>query len=103
MKKLISLVMIGLTLSGCSFFTLHKMDVKQGNVLEANDVQQLRNGMSQAQVKEILGTPMLTNIFSPNRIDYVYTTQKGGQAMQEKKVVCIFNNGRLVEVIRTNI
>lgn len=95
--------MIGCALSSCSLFKLHKMDIYQGNILEAQDIQQLKTGMSQAQVKDILGTPMLTNIFSPSRIDYVYTMQKGGKEMVEKKVTCIFSNGRLVEVIKTNV
>ncbi|MHB1220534.1 MAG: outer membrane protein assembly factor BamE [Gammaproteobacteria bacterium] len=103
MKKMISLVMIGLVLSGCSMFKLHKMDIVQGNAIEANDVRQLHKGMSQAQVKEIMGTPMLTNIFSPQRIDYVYTYQKGGQEMTEKKVTCIFQGGRLVDIVTTNV
>lgn len=100
MKKMISLTLIGCFLSGCSFLQTHRIDIEQGNVFTQADINKLHPGMSQDQVKEIMGSPMLINIFSPNRIDYVYTFQSGHKEMQEKRVTCLFENGRLRQVLQ---
>lgn len=98
MKKLISLVLIGLTLSGC-FLRTHKMDIEQGNIISQQDVSRLRLGMTEHEVKQIMGDPVLVNIFAANRLDYVYTYQRGYSNMLETRVICIFKHGRLTEII----
>lgn len=100
MKKIISLTLIALLLSGCSFLRPHKMDVEQGNVYNQEEVSQLKPGMSQSQVKNIMGNPVLENIFDDNRLEYVYTFQPGYGKRVEKRVICIFQNGRLKEILR---
>lgn len=97
MKKIISLVLMGCLLSGC-FLRPHKMDIAQGNVFTQEEVSKLKVGMSETQVKEIMGTPVLINIFTPNRVEYVYTFQPGYQNRVEKRVSCIFESGRLREI-----
>lgn len=102
MKNLISLVLIAFLLTGCSAFRVHKIDVDQGNILNEQEVERLRPGMSQEQVKEIMGTPVLVNIFTPNRVEYVYTFQSGYEKMKEKRVLLIFQNGRLRDISKFN-
>lgn len=99
MKKLASLILLSCLLSGC-FFRPHKMDIEQGNIITPAEVSQLHPGMSENQVRSVMGSPMLTNIFTPNRIEYVYTLKEGYSTMTEKKVTCIFQNGRLVDIVR---
>lgn len=101
MKKIISLTLIALLLSGCSFLRPHKMDVEQGNVYNQEEVSQLKPGMSQSQVKSIMGNPVLENIFDDNRLEYVYTFQPGYGKRTEKRVICIFQNSRLKEILRS--
>lgn len=68
-------------LSACSsvprLVTEYKIDVQQGNVLTQEMVSQLRPGLSKDQVRFILGTPMLVDMFHADRWDYVYRLQKG--------------------------
>lgn len=99
MKKIISLTMIFsfLLLSGC-FLRVHKLDVEQGNIITQENLSKLNTGMSETQVKDIIGNPLLINIFTPERIDYVYTMQKGYQTMVVKRITLIFQNGRLTEI-----
>lgn len=97
MKKIISLVLLGCLLSGC-FLRPHKMDIVQGNVFTQEEVSKLKLGMTEGQVKDIMGTPVLINIFTPNRVEYVYTFQPGYQPRQEKRVSCIFESGRLRDI-----
>lgn len=99
MKKLILIILLGFILSGCSFFRVHKMDVPQGNIFTEEQVSQLHAGMSEVDVKAIMGMPVIVNIFTPNRMDYVYTYQPGYGSRTQKRVICIFSKGVLKKVI----
>jgi outer membrane protein assembly factor BamE (lipoprotein component of BamABCDE complex) len=57
--------------------------------------------MSEAAVKEIMGDPILVNIFSDNRMNYVFTMQRGYENMSIKRVICVFEYGRLVDIQRS--
>jgi outer membrane protein assembly factor BamE len=95
MKKFTGLFFIitALSASGCSL--IHKDDVVQGNIIDESEVAQLHRGMTEANVTAILGNPVFVNRFATNRMDYVYTMQKGHQSMTEKQVNLIFVKGRL--------
>lgn len=99
MKKLISLVFIGFFLTGLSG-CIQKIAIEQGNIICDADVNRLRVGMSEDQVKEIMGNPVLINLFSPGRLDYVYTYQLGQGRRTEKRMLVIFVGGRLREIVR---
>lgn len=99
MKKIISFVLIAFILSGCTVFRIHKMDIEQGNIILQEKVDKLQPGMSESEVKEIMGQPVLVNVFSPNRIEYVYTNQIAYHRMYTRRVTCIFKNNILKEVI----
>lgn len=103
MYKKITCTLLILFLSSCSL--IHKPVITQGNVITDSEVKQLHHGMSEAQVKNIMGNPVLINIFSPGRLDYVYTYQFGQKPREEKKVLCRFEHGRLayVEVSGTTL
>jgi outer membrane protein assembly factor BamE len=100
MKKVIVLILIGFLLSGCSFFRLHKMDIQQGNIFTEEEVSRLRPGMNEAQVRNIMGNPVLIHVFTTNEIAYVYTNKPGHGELVQKKVICIFNYGTLRVVQR---
>lgn len=89
-----------LTLSSC--FLVHKNDIEQGNIITPEMVSRLHPGMTEMEVRNVMGNAVLVNIFSPDRIDYVYTMQKGHQHRSTKRVSCIFYNGRLKEVLVSN-
>lgn len=96
--KIFSCLALMLSLSSCIF--IHKQDIQQGNIISAERVNQLRPGMTEPQVREIMGTAVLTNIFTPERIDYVYTFQPGHGNMSITRVALIFSHGKLKEIIR---
>lgn len=99
-KSLIFTLMV-LFLSSCSYFQIRRPIIEQGNIIKAEDVSKLHKGMSSAQVTDIMGVPVLTNILTPNRLEYVYTYQNGNNPLTIKHVNCIFSGGRLVEVIQS--
>lgn len=99
MKKMISLLLIGFILTGCSFVRIHRMDIEQGNVITEAHLNQIHRGMTEAEVKNIMGEPVLTNIFTRARVEYVYTYQPGYGMREEKRLTCIFRHGILQEKI----
>ena len=99
MKKLITLILMGFILSGC-FIRPHKLDIDQGNIINQENVGQLRIGMSEAEVRAIMGNPVLVNIFATNRLDYIYSFKPSYGEMRVTRVICIFQNGRLKEIQR---
>lgn len=102
MRKFLIILSLLLTLSGCSYLHVHRMDIEQGNLLTPEMMHKIHPGMTEAEVKEIIGTPVLANVFDKNRIDYVYTFKPGNEDMTEKYVTLIFVKGRL-KVITGNM
>lgn len=96
MKKIV-VALFCLVLSGCASW-VHKNDVEQGNIVSPEDVSRLHKGMTESQVIALLGSPMLVNVFTAHRMDYVYTQQKGHHPMTEKQLNLIFANGRLQSI-----
>ncbi|WP_299734959.1 outer membrane protein assembly factor BamE [uncultured Endozoicomonas sp.] len=82
-----------------SFPGAYKIDVQQGNVITQEMINQLRPGMSRAQVQYVMGTPLLEDTFNPNRWDYVYSMQPGGQDREQKNVTLFFEEDKLQSIV----
>lgn len=80
---------------GCS---VYRIDIRQGNSLEAEAVDSLRLGMTKQQVVFLLGTPLVQDPFHPNRWDYPYTFQSGGGKMSRQHLSLFFEGDNLVKV-----
>uniref|UniRef100_UPI0021473CD8 outer membrane protein assembly factor BamE n=1 Tax=Endozoicomonas sp. SESOKO1 TaxID=2828742 RepID=UPI0021473CD8 len=78
-----------------SFPGAYKIDIQQGNVITRGMVDQLRPGMTRAQVQYVMGTPLLEDTFNSNRWDYVYSQQPGGKSREQKTVTLFFENDQL--------
>lgn len=92
-------------LSGCSSWSHpidrlkpYKIDIPQGNALNQDMLDKLKPGMTQSQVRFILGTPLLVDPFHNNRWDYVYRLEKEGRLVESRRVTVVFENERLKEV-----
>jgi outer membrane protein assembly factor BamE len=79
-----------LTLPGCSALQPYRAPVVQGNVVTREQVAVLRPGMSRIQVRDILGTPLLTSLFHAERWDYVFTLRQQGREPQARRVTVYF-------------
>lgn len=75
--------------------TPYRVEVVQGNVLTKELVAKVKPGMPRAQVRDLLGSPMLTDAFHEDRWDYVFTIQRQGAAPQNRKVVALFEGDKL--------
>ncbi|MDC8787002.1 outer membrane protein assembly factor BamE [Roseateles koreensis] len=73
----------------------YRLEVVQGNVLTKELVARVKPGMPKAQVRDLLGSPLLTDVFHDNRWDYVFTIRRQGAEPQKRQVVAWFDGDRL--------
>nr|WP_310315199.1 outer membrane protein assembly factor BamE [Hydrogenophaga palleronii] len=78
--------------------TPYRIDIVQGNVVTREQAAALRPGMPREQVRDILGTPLLTSVFHGNRWDYVFTFRRQGQETQRRKLAVFFRDNVLERV-----
>lgn len=103
-RRILGLALTSLVLASCSqvprLVTEYRIDVQQGNVLTQEMVAQLKPGQTREQVRYILGTPLLADIFHARRWDYVYRLQAGrtGEVSERRLTVFFDDEGRLEKV-----
>ena len=83
------------TQSFASSITPYKVEVVQGNFVSKEQVEALKPGMSRQQVRDILGTPLVTSIFHADRWDYVFTLKRQGVPEQARKMSLFFKGETL--------
>ena len=72
---------------------VYRMDVQQGNLLDAEQVDQVEVGMTRSQVRFLLGTPMVTDTFDKDRWDYVYRLRRGHERKVTKHHLVVWFEG----------
>ncbi len=77
---------------------VYKPVIQQGNVVKQEQVDALEPGMSKRQVKFLLGTPMLVDVFHADRWDYAYTRGVGSRPEEIRRLAVFFENDRLVRI-----
>lgn len=82
-------------LSAC----VYRMDIPQGNRIDPVLVEQLEIGMSRNQVRFLLGTPAIVDLYHPHQWHYVYYLKTGDDGQQEKRVMTLTFNGDLLSTI----
>lgn len=94
-------LLVGAVLAACSSFdsatnrmvsvvTPYKIDIVQGNFVSREQVQALQPGMGRQQVRDILGTPLVTSLFHADRWEYVFTLKRPGVDAQTRKLTVFF-------------
>jgi outer membrane protein assembly factor BamE len=76
----------------------YRIDVQQGNVVTSEQLAVLKVGMNRLQVRDVLGSPLLSDSFHPNRWDYLFTLDRPGRLPQRRDVVLTFEGDRLVKI-----
>jgi len=70
--------------------TPYRVEVVQGNFVSKEQVEQLKPGLSRQQVKELLGTPLVTDLFHAERWDYIFTLRRQGVPDQARRLTVYF-------------
>ena len=84
------------TRSLASAVTPYKVEIVQGNFISREQVEVLKPGMTRAQVRDILGTPLLQSVFHTARWDYVFTMKRQGAEAQARQF-SVFFQGDVLE------
>lgn len=98
-----ALVALGLT-AGCSFDSVvgvvdpYRIDVRQGNYVDQEMLSQLRRGMTRDQVRYVLGSPLVVDLFRKDRWDYVYRFRPGRGDVQQRTISLYFEGDALDRV-----
>ncbi len=89
---------MALGLAGCgstNWGFLYRATIQQGNWITTEQVAKLETGMTRDQVRFILGTPTLQDIFHAERWDYPYYNQPGYGKDELRKFTVWFENDQL--------
>jgi outer membrane protein assembly factor BamE len=54
--------------------------------------------MTRAQVRFVLGTPLVVDVFHADRWDYVYVYRKAGQVTEHRRMTVIFRDDKLARL-----
>jgi outer membrane protein assembly factor BamE len=102
------LVAAGALLAGCesldrtdSLFgviTPYRIDIVQGNVITKEQLALISPGATRLQVRDVFGTPLLTDPFHADRWDYLFTLRRPGTEPQRRAVVVLFDGERVKSV-----
>lgn len=103
-SRILLVALTGCCLSACSYVpqivTEYRIDIQQGNVINQDMVALLKPGQTRDQVRFILGTPLLMDMFHSSRWDYVYRLQNGRTNAVDTRRLSVFfdKDGRLERV-----
>ena len=92
--RLIAAFLISIAISGC----VYKIDVQQGNYITQDLVDKLQPGMTKAEVKGLLGTPLLADAFHADRWDYYFSNKPHRMPLETARVSITFKDEKLVSV-----
>ena len=79
--------------------TPYRMVIQQGNFISQEMVAQLKPGMTKEQVRFILGTPLVTDIFHADRWDYVFFREMPNGKKEQRNLSVVFENSKLARVL----
>jgi len=81
-----------------SYLSPYRNDVRQGNFVTQEMVVQLRPGLTREQVRFILGSPLVADMFHADRWDYLYRLRPGRGETQQRHLAVFFQDGKLTRV-----
>ena len=97
MQKILIASVLSLVLAGCSGFPgVYKFDIPQGNVVTQDMVDKLRPGMTERQVRFVMGSPLITDTFHDDRWDYIFSRKSAEDGTTTKeRITLLFSDGKL--------
>ena len=98
-------LLVALALAGCATMDryaptwrslgVYKIDINQGNYLSQDMIDKLKVGMTQQQVKQLLGTPLIASVFRADRWDYVYEYTRQGRVVEHRNFTVYFADAKV--------
>lgn len=104
MRILITLMAV-LAIAACknapdlpSVISPYRIDIQQGNVITQEMVGKLKAGQTRSQVRFVLGSPLVTDMFHSDRWDYIYLLQRQGKPNERRRLTVIFDGDKLLRL-----
>ena len=84
-------ILTSMTLAGC--VRSYRVEIQQGNVISAEQIEKLTPGTSRNEVRFILGTPLIVDPFHAERWDYFYSLDPAkGEQVTKYRLSIWFEN-----------
>lgn len=99
LKRLTIMTLLATLMTGCGL--VYKLDIQQGNILEQEDVDKIRPGMTREQIVFILGQPVLESSFHDDTWYYLYEYRPGKGDIRKQRLVLNFDGDRLASLTGT--
>jgi len=84
--------------SRSGIFEPHRIDLPQGNYLTGQMLDKVQPGMSPEQVRFALGSPLLIDVFEPDRWNYIFRYLHANGDAELRRVIVVFENGRVAKI-----
>ena len=99
MKNLSKILILLSTLSiiSCSIPETYKVVIRQGNIIESKMVEKLEVGMTESQVRFVIGSPLIRDTFEPNTWIYQSRVTQGEKMYGESEIKLYFKEGKLLK------
>ncbi|WP_237248340.1 outer membrane protein assembly factor BamE [Sideroxyarcus emersonii] len=99
----IHIVLVSVLLASCSSGSLpkltpYKVEIRQGNLITQEMRAKLKPGMTQSQVKALLGAPLIADVYHANRWDYYYSLRQGGEVTEKQRLTLYFDKDLLTRI-----
>jgi outer membrane protein assembly factor BamE len=99
-SRAVALAALGaLAVSAC----VYRMPIQQGNFLDPAVIAQVQPGMTQTQVRYLLGTPLVPQSFDNSRWDYQYYLKERRLQQPRRGHVTVHFKNDLVERVETDV
>jgi outer membrane protein assembly factor BamE len=101
----ILIIFISALLASCSnfssylpTFTSYKVEIRQGNLITQEMRAKIKPGMTQMQVKALLGAPLINDPYHANRWDYLYRLEQRGKVVESQCLTLYFEQNALASI-----
>ena len=105
LMRILIIFMLVSSIAGCNqnpqlpaIISPYRIDIQQGNVVTQEMVDKLKVGLTRSQVRFVLGSPLVIDMFHENRWDYIYLLQRQGKADERRRLTVIFDGDKLASI-----
>ena len=87
-----------MVLNGC--VRSYRVEIQQGNVISAEQIEKITPGTSRNEVRFILGTPLIEDPFHAERWDYFYSLDPAkGELVTKYRLSVWFENNQVLRTV----
>lgn len=80
------------------FFSPYRVTIQQGNFISQEMLSQIKVGMTKDQIRFLVGTPLLADVFHGERWDYPFRLQKGSGETTTSRIAIFFKDNKVARI-----